>query len=76
MNKTMSKKIKRYDEAEIIKMFNLKRLAGNLAMPLMTEWANTSTVLNGWETEMFEEITKSLLKQIVGWNEGHSQIAR
>lgn len=65
----MSKKTKRYDEAEIIKMFNLKRLAGNLAMPLMTEWANTSTVLNGWETEMFEEITKSLLKQIVGWNE-------
>ena len=65
----MAKKVKIYDEAEIIKMFNLKRLAGNTDMPLMAEWTNTSTTLNGWETEMFEEITKSLLKQIVGWNE-------
>jgi len=31
----MAKKIKKYDEAEIIKIFGLNRLAGNDAHPLM-----------------------------------------
>ena len=31
----MAKKIKQYDEGELIKMFGLTRLAGNTATPLM-----------------------------------------
>ncbi len=65
----MSKKIKSYQEAELIKMFSLTRLAGNDAHPLMKEWTSTTAVLNAWEQSLFEDIMKNLLLQIVGWNE-------
>lgn len=65
----MSKKIKSYNEAEIIRMFSLKRLAGNDATPLMSEWANVTTTLNAGEQYLFDIITEKLLNRIVGWNE-------
>jgi hypothetical protein len=65
----MAKKVKSYDEGEIIQMFNLERLAGNDATPLMKEWTNTTTVLNEGEQYLFNDITENLLSQIVGWNE-------
>jgi hypothetical protein len=65
----MAKKIKSYDEAEIIKMFGLTRLAGNNVTPLMQEWTDTSTTLNEGEQYLFDDITEHLLKQIAGWNE-------
>ena len=65
----MSKKIKSYNEAEIIRMFNLKRLAGNNETPLMSEWANVTTTLNAGEQYLFDIITEKLLNRIVGWNE-------
>lgn len=63
------KKVKIYDEAELIEMFGLERLAGNKAHPLMKEWVNCSTTLHAGEQYLFEEITKDLLGQINGWNE-------
>ncbi len=65
----MAKKDKKYDEAQLIEMFDLKRLSGNSAMPLMVEWTTTQTTLSDWEEAMFNEITKNLSQQIVGWNE-------
>jgi hypothetical protein len=65
----MAKKIKQYDEAQIIKMFGLARLAGNQAHSLMQEWLNCSTTLNEGEQYLFDDITENLLAQIVGWNE-------
>jgi hypothetical protein len=65
----MAKKIKSYDEAEIIKMFGLTRLVGNNVFPLMKEWTNTSTTLSIAEQDLFDAITKDLPEQIAGWNE-------
>ncbi len=65
----MATKIKAYDEAELIKMFGLNRLAGNDAVPIMQEWMNTSTTLNMGEQYLFDDISENLLSQIVGWNE-------
>jgi hypothetical protein len=65
----MAKKIKKYDEAELIKMFNLTRIKGNDSHPLMLELTNTNTTLNFAEEYWFNEITKDLLNQIDGWNE-------
>ncbi len=65
----MAKKIKQYDEAQIIKMFGLERLGGNDAHPLMQEWTNTSTTLHAGEQYLFDYITDNLINKIVGWNE-------
>jgi hypothetical protein len=65
----MAKKVKSYTEAELIKMFGLKRKAGNNSMPLLKEWVTTSTTLNEGEQYLFDLITENLVSQIVGWNE-------
>jgi hypothetical protein len=65
----MSRKVKQYTEDALIDMFNLKRLAGNDAHPLMQEWTTTSATLNSGEQYMFDLITKDLVKKIRGWNE-------
>lgn len=65
----MAKKIKQYDEGELIKMFGLTRLAGNTATPLMQELTSARTELNAAEQYLFDDITENLLSQIVGWNE-------
>ena len=65
----MAIKVKSYSEAELIKMFQLRRLAGNHAHPLMQELTDTSTILNDGEQYIFDDISENLLTQIVGWNE-------
>jgi hypothetical protein len=65
----MAKKVKSYTEAELIKMFGLKRIVGNEATPLMTEWTDTTTTMNIGEQYLFDLITENLNSQIVGWNE-------
>ncbi len=65
----MAKKIKIYDEAELIKMFGLTRLKGNNGHPVMAEWTNTHTTLNAGEQYLYDGITKNLFEQIDGWNE-------
>lgn len=65
----MAKKVKIYDEAELIKMFGLERLVGNQEHSLMKEWTATTTTLNAGEQYWFDLITKNLNEQISGWNE-------
>lgn len=65
----MSRKLKSYTEAELIKMFGLSRFGGNTAHPLMQELTDTSTTLNAGEQYLFDDITESLVEQVVGWNE-------
>jgi hypothetical protein len=65
----MAKKIKNYDEAEIIDMFALERQVGNDGHPLMLEWTDTNANLNHAEQYLFDEITDNLAKKIAGWNE-------
>ncbi|MEY4902918.1 MAG: hypothetical protein RLZZ292_733 [Bacteroidota bacterium] len=65
----MAKKVKSYDEAEIIKMFGLKRLVGKNGTALLKEWVNTDTTLNSGEQYLFDLITENLNSQIAGWNE-------
>ena len=60
----MAKKIKQYDEAEIIKMFNLERLGGNDQHPLMSEWTYVSATLSIGEQYLFDYITDNLLNKI------------
>jgi hypothetical protein len=65
----MSKKIKQYSEAELIKLFNLKRLVGNQAHPLLTEWLNCETQLNANEQYIFDMILADAHEKIDGWQE-------
>lgn len=65
----MPKKIKSYNEAQIIEMFGLKRLSGNSTTSAMKEWTESSTVLAEWETHLFATITDRLSDKIIGWNE-------
>ena len=65
----MAKKIKQYGEAELIKMFGLKRLVGNDQHPLMHELTYTQTTLNAGEQYLFDDTFVDLAEKIGGWNE-------
>ncbi len=65
----MAKKIKQYDEGEIIEMFNLERLVGNNEHPILNEWVNVTTKLNEHEEYFFNKISDGLASKIDGWNE-------
>lgn len=65
----MAKKVKQYDEAEIIKMFKLTRLVGNHKHFLMEEWTSVEATLNSGEQYLYDIVTDNLLTKISGWNE-------
>jgi hypothetical protein len=65
----MAKKVKQYNEAELIEMFSLNRLVGNQEHPLMLEWTATTTILDDWENKLLNVIFKNLAKRIDAWNE-------
>jgi hypothetical protein len=65
----MTKKLKNYNEAEIIEMFNLVRLVGNNKHPLMQEWTDVTATLTNTEQEVFDYISDNLSQKIAGWNE-------
>jgi hypothetical protein len=65
----MAKRIKSYEEAELMEMFGLTRLVGNTAHATMAEWTTTATVLEDREQRVFQNITAKLPTQIAGWNE-------
>ncbi len=65
----MAKKIKQYDEAELIKMFGLKRLKNMDSFPLMQEWTQATCTLNDAEKYFYDLITNNLQSKIDGWNE-------
>jgi hypothetical protein len=66
----MARKIKQYSEAELIKLFDLRRLIGNQAHPLLTEWLTISDIaLSNNEQETFEDILKDAVRNIHNWYE-------
>lgn len=65
----MANKIKSYKEAELIKMFGLKRMVGNDKSPLMKEWTDCQIELNPHEAYLFDDIFQDLSEKISGWNE-------
>jgi hypothetical protein len=65
----MAKKTKQYNEAELIKMFQLKRAVGNHKHPLMQELTDCTTTLNAGEQYLFDDTFKDLGEKISGWNE-------
>ncbi len=65
----MAKKIKQYSEAELIKLFNLKRLVGNQSHPLLQEWLTCETTLNANEQYLFDMILTEAQQKIDGWQE-------
>jgi len=65
----MAKKIKQYNEAELIKLFDLKRLVGNKSHPLLEEWLTCETTLNANEQYVFDMILADAREKIDGWHE-------
>ena len=66
----MAKKIKQYSEAELIKLFDLQRLVGNQAHPLLNEWLTVvDIVLSNNEQETFEDILKDAVQNSHNWYE-------
>ncbi len=65
----MAKKIKQYKEVELIKLFDLKRLVGNQAHPLLDEWLTCETTLNSNEQYLFDIILTDAKEKIDGWHE-------
>jgi len=65
----MAKKIKQYNEAELIKLFDLNRLVGNYAHPLLKEWLTCETTLNANEQYIFDMILADAQEKIDGWQE-------
>lgn len=66
----MAKKIKQYSEAELIKLFDLKRLIGNQAHPLLEEWLTVSDIsLSNNEQETFDAILEDAVQNIANWYE-------
>ena len=65
----MTRKVKNYNEAEIIEMFGLERLVGNNEHQLMREWTTVSTTLNQSEQDLFDGISLNIANKISGWNE-------
>ena len=69
MAKKQRKEIK-YAEADLIKLFNLKRLVGNNKNQLMEEWTNaTDKTLTATEKSIFDMILIDAEQEIEGWNE-------
>jgi hypothetical protein len=65
----MAKKVKQYNEAELIKMFGLKRSVGNHKHPLIQELTDCTTTLNAGEQYLFDDTFQDLGEKIGGWNE-------
>ncbi len=66
----MAKKFKSYSEAELIKLFNLKRLVGNHSHPLLQEWLmNFEISLTNTEQDIFDAILEDAIQNIHNWNE-------
>ncbi len=67
--KKKKKEIK-YSEADLILGFNLTRLMGNQAHPLMQEWTKVDLpTLTPLEQGIFEQLWEKSYSKIEGWNE-------
>lgn len=70
MEKKKKKKEIKYLEGDLILAFNLKRLVGNQAHPLMQEWTAVDLpILTLVEQANFEHLWQKGYSKIEGWNE-------
>lgn len=61
---------KKYSEADLILLYDLKRFVGNNKSPLLIEWLNCGVVkLNTAEHYIFDVILKEAQEKIDGWHE-------
>ncbi len=66
----MAKKIKPYKEFDLIRLFDLQRLVGNQAHPLLQEWMSVSDItLTISEQETFDAILEDAMQNIHNWHE-------
>jgi hypothetical protein len=66
----MARKLKQYSEADLIKRFDLKRLVGNFAHPLLKEWLTIADItLTSNEQETFDAILEDAVQNIHNWYE-------
>jgi hypothetical protein len=66
----MARKIKKYREVDLIKLFNLQRLVGNYSHPLLQEWLTFPIIsLSQGEQEIFDSILEEASQNIHNWHE-------
>lgn len=65
----MTKRIKKYSEAQLIDTFKLTRLVGNQSSVLLQNWLNAQTSLNAGEQYLFDLIFADACQNIDGWHE-------
>lgn len=65
----MAKKVKQYNEAELIKMFNLMRSVGNHKHPLIQELTDCTATLNAGEQYLFDDTFQDLVGRKNRWLE-------
>ncbi len=60
---------KKYSEADLILLYDLKRHVGNSKSPLLIEWLDCQTILNSSEQYIFDFILQDVQEKIDGWHE-------
>ncbi|NOQ35078.1 MAG: hypothetical protein GQ569_04195 [Methylococcaceae bacterium] len=60
---------KKYCEADLILLYDLKRHVGNNKSPLLIKWLDCKTELNAGEQYIFDFILKNAQEKIDGWHE-------
>lgn len=65
----MTKRPKKYSEAQLIDIFKLTRLVGNQSCALMQSWLDCETTLNDGEQYLFDVIFNDAYQNIDGWHE-------
>jgi hypothetical protein len=67
MAKRSPNKEKSYSESELIKIFNLTRLVGNDAHPLLSAWMDCELVLSTSDQYLFDKTYSKTYGKIEGW---------
>jgi len=65
----MQKRPKKYSEAELIALFNLKRLTDSSQLALLQAWLCAETTLNAGESYLFDLILTDAKANIDSWHE-------
>lgn len=63
------RKESKYSEADLVDLFNLKKLIGNDKTTLMSDWTKAETVLDDFETRLFERKFQKAQTNIEWWHE-------
>lgn len=69
MNKPKQNKSRNYSEADLILLYDLKRVVGKDHSPLMQHWLSATTTLSPIEQHIFDFILTDAQQNIHGWQE-------